>query len=60
MIREEVLENFEYTLTGRALRQIKAEAWEEGKQAGMDIETYNASPINPYLSARPSSECAEE
>lgn len=54
------LDEFEYTLTRRALRQIKAEAWDEGRTAVLDVQYISlpgkcgvdhAHPKNPYREA---------
>lgn len=43
------LDEFEYTLTRRALRQIKAEAWDEGWRASAKSPyTAPARDDNPY------------
>lgn len=47
---EHATDNFELTLTVRALRQLKAEAWDEGFEAGAEFTSEwerGSCPTNP-------------
>lgn len=47
------LDDFEYTLTRRALRQIKAEAWARGYEARRGEDPHGPGESNPHLTFPP-------
>lgn len=47
------LDEFEYTLTRRALRQIKAEAWDQGYAARRSEDRLSPGESNPYRATPP-------